>query len=163
MTKFERVRAAINREPVDRVPYAIWRHFPDVDRSPAGLAQAALRFHQRYASDFLKLTPRAGYAVEDWGCVESDKIMPDGHRPCASHAINDSDDWNRIEPLDITTSAFGRELEALVRIIVDGRADAPVVPTVFSPLTLARKLSGDRLSQDLRERPETVEIGRAHV
>jgi uroporphyrinogen decarboxylase len=39
---------------------------------------------------------------------------------------------------------------------VDKRADAPVLPTVFSPLSLARKLSGDRLTQDLRERPEAV-------
>src|SRR5439155_1524479 len=63
----ERVLAAINREPVDRVPYAVWRHFPSVDRSAAGLAQATLRFHERYGSDFLKITPRGGYAVEAWG------------------------------------------------------------------------------------------------
>lgn len=156
MTKLERVRAAIKREPVDRLPYAVWCHFPEVDRSPAGLAQALLRFHQRYGSDFLKLTPPAGYAVEDWGCVESDKVMPDGHRPCASHAVNSAGDWKRIRPLEITSSAYGQHLEALVRIVVDKRTDAPVVPTLFSPLSLARKLSGDRLNQDLRERPEAV-------
>ena len=156
MTKHERLRAAIARQPVDRVPYAVWCHFPDADRSTAGLAQAVLRFHQRYASDFLKVTPRAHYAVEDWGCVESDKVMPDGHRPCASHAVNAATDWGKLKPLDITSSAYGQHLETLVRVIVDKRADAPVVPTVFSPLSLARKLSGDRLNQDLRERPEAV-------
>jgi uroporphyrinogen decarboxylase len=31
-----------------------------------------------------------------------------------------------------------------------------VLPTLFSPLSLARKLSGDRLAQDLRERPDAV-------
>ncbi|MBI4610786.1 MAG: uroporphyrinogen decarboxylase [Candidatus Rokubacteria bacterium] len=156
MNKFQRVKAAINREPVDRTPYAVWCHFPEQDRSPAGLAQATLRFHQRYDSDFIKLTPAAGYAVEDWGCVESDKVMPAGNRPCASHAVNAAGDWRKIKPLDITTSAYGQHLEALVRIMVDKRADAPVVPTVFSPLTVARKLSGDRLNEDLRERPEAV-------
>ena len=44
----ERLLAAINSEPVDRVPYAVWRHFPSVDRSAAGLAQTTLRFHERY-------------------------------------------------------------------------------------------------------------------
>lgn len=156
MTKQERLRAAIARQPVDRVPYAVWCHFPEVDRSTAGLAQATLRFHQRYGSDFLKVTPNSGYAVEDWGCVESDKVMPDGHRPCASHAVNAASDWSKLRPLDITASAYGRHLEAVVRVIVDRRADAPVLPTVFSPLSLARKLSGDRLKQDLRERPEAV-------
>jgi uroporphyrinogen decarboxylase len=156
MNKFERIKAAINREPVDRIPYALWRHFPEVDRSPAGLAQATLRFHQRYGSDFLKLTPASGSAVEDWGCVESDTVMPGGNRPCASHAVNTAADWKKIKPLPIESSAYGREVETLIRVIVDRRADAPVVPTLFSPLTLARKLSGDRLNQDLRERPEAV-------
>ena len=156
MNKLERVEAAINGEPVDRIPYAVWCHFPEVDHSPAGLAQAALRFHQRYGSDFIKLTPASGYAVEDWGCVQSDKVMPDGHRPCASHAIASAADWGKIKPLPIESSAYGQVVEALIRVLVDRRADAPVVPTVFSPLTLARKLSGDRLNQDLRERPAAV-------
>ena len=47
MTKFERVQAALKRQPTDRLPYAFWRHFPDVDRNPAALAQSTLRFHER--------------------------------------------------------------------------------------------------------------------
>lgn len=156
MTTLERIQAAIARQPVDRIPYAVWCHFPEVDRSTAGLAQATLRFHQRYGSDFLKVTPNGGYAVEDWGCVESDRVMPDGHRPCASHAVENAADWKKIKPLDITASTYGQHLETIVRVVVDKRADAPVLPTVFSPLSLARKLSGDRLNQDLRERPDAV-------
>ena len=93
MGRRERLQAAINREPVDRIPYALWRHFPSVDRSPAGLAQATLRFHERYGSDFIKITPRGGYAVEAWGCVEADEQRPDGHRPCARCAVRDASDW----------------------------------------------------------------------
>ena len=89
MSRRERILAAINRQPVDRVPYAVWRHFPTVDRSPAGLAQATLRFHERYGSDFLKITPRGGYAVEAWGCVEGDEVLPDGHRACATCAVRE--------------------------------------------------------------------------
>src|SRR3989304_432183 len=81
MTKRERILAAIKREPTDRPPYAFWRHFPNGDRSPAALAQTTLRFHERYGSDFLKVTPAGGYAVQDWGCVESEDLAPDGHRP----------------------------------------------------------------------------------
>ena len=32
MSRRERVLAAVARQPVDRVPYAVWRHFPTVDR-----------------------------------------------------------------------------------------------------------------------------------
>src|SRR5439155_22760170 len=140
MSRRERVLAAVNRQPVDRVPYAFWRHFPKVDRSPAGLAQATLRFHERYGSDFLKITPAGGYAVEAWGCVESDDERPDGHRPCATCAVRDGDDWKTIRVLDPTAApGWVDQLEIIVRLGFDRRVgDAPVVPTVFSPLSLAR-------------------------
>ena len=99
MTKRERILAAIKREPTDRPPYAFWRHFPNVDKAPAGLAQTTLRFHERYGSDFLKVTPAGGYAVEDWGCIESDELAPDGHRPCLRHAVNAPADWKKIRPV----------------------------------------------------------------
>ena len=158
MTRRQRISAALNRQPVDRVPYAVWRHFPQVDRNPAGLAQATLRFHERYASDFLKITPRGGYAVEAWGCVESAEVRPDGHRPCASCAVQRPEDWKKIRPLDPASAAgWTQHLETIIRMGFDKRiGDAPVVPTLFSPLSLARKLSGERLAQDLRDHPGLV-------
>jgi uroporphyrinogen decarboxylase len=158
MTRRERLTAAINREPVDRVPYAVWRHFPAVDRSPAGLAQATLRFHDHYGSDFLKITPRGGYCVEAWGCVESEEVLPTGNRPCASCAVKSADDWKRIRKLDpASAEGWVEQLETIVRLGFDRRiGDAPVLATVFSPLSIARKLSGDRLVTDLRQRPDSV-------
>jgi uroporphyrinogen decarboxylase len=158
MTRRERIRAALNREPVDRVPYAVWRHFPAVDKSPAGLAPATLRFHERYGSDFLKITPAGGYAVEAWGCVEGEDVRPDGHRPCARCAVRGAADWKTIRPLDPDTApGYAGQLETIIRLGFDRRiGDAPVVPTLFSPLSLARKLSGERLAHDLREHPDLV-------
>jgi uroporphyrinogen decarboxylase len=158
MSRRDRIRAAVNREPVDRIPYAVWRHFPAVDRSPAGLAQATLRFHERYGSDFLKITPSGGYAVEAWGCVEGEDVRPDGHRACARCAVRDAGDWKAIRALDPGTApGYADQLETIVRLGFDRRiGDAPVVPTFFSPLSLARKLSGDRLNVDLRAHPDLV-------
>lgn len=158
MSRRERVLAAIRRQPVDRVPYALWRHFPTVDRSPTGLAQATLRFHDHYGSDFLKITPRAGYSVEPWGCVEATEVLPGGNRPCASHGVKDADDWKRVRPVDPTTApGYSEQMETIIRIGFDRRiGDAPVLPTVFSPLSIARKLAGDRLTIDLREHPDVV-------
>ncbi|MBI3825023.1 MAG: uroporphyrinogen decarboxylase [Candidatus Rokubacteria bacterium] len=158
MTRLERLQAAINREPVDRAPYAVWRHFPQIDRNPAGLAQATLRFHERYGSDFIKFTPAGGYAVEAWGCVEAADARPDGHRPCARCAVQRGEDWKQIRPLDPASApGYVEQFEIIVRLGFDRRiGDAPVLPTLFSPLSLARKLSGDRLLTDLRERPDEV-------
>jgi uroporphyrinogen decarboxylase len=156
MTKLERVQAALKRQPTDRAPYAFWRHFPDADRNAAALAQSTLRFHDRYQSDFLKVTPTGGYAVEDWGCVESDEVMPDGHRPCRRHAVNSPADWKKIRPVKMESTAWAGHLETIIRCVVDKRADCSTMPTVFSPLSLARKLSGDRLGYDLKENPRAV-------
>jgi uroporphyrinogen decarboxylase len=156
MTKLERVQAAIRRQPTDRTPYAFWRHFPDVDRNAAALAQSTLRFHERYDSDFLKVTPHGGYAVEDWGCVEGTEVQPDGHRPCAQHGVNAPEDWKRVRPVKMESSGWATHLETIIRTVVDKRADCSTVPTVFSPLSLARKLAGDRLGYDLKENPQAV-------
>jgi uroporphyrinogen decarboxylase len=155
MDHLERIRAATLRQPVDRVPFALWRHFPAEDQDPRGLAQATLLFQRRYPSDFVKVTFTGGYAVEDWGCEESAHVEPDGHRPCARHAVLSAGDWEKIEPLDPRAGAYGRSLET-VSLIVKEVGGAPVVPTIFSPLSLARKLSGDRLNADLKDHAERV-------
>lgn len=158
MGRRERILAALSRQPVDRVPYAVWRHFPAVDRSPSGLAQSTLRFHERYGSDFLKITPAGGYAVAAWGCIEDATARPDGHRPCASCAVREPGDWKKIRELDPgSAEGYVQHLETIVRMGFDRRiGDAPVLPTLFSPLSLARKLSGSRLNLDLLERPDAV-------
>ena len=59
------MQAALKRQPTDRPPYAFWRHFPDVDRNAAALAQSTLRFHERYQCDFLKVTPAGGMSTNE--------------------------------------------------------------------------------------------------
>jgi uroporphyrinogen decarboxylase len=158
MSRRERLRAAIAREPVDRPPYAFWRQFPAADRSPAGLAQATLRFHDRYGSDFLTVVPPAGYAAQAWGCEEADTPGPDGARPCARCAVREPGDWRGIRALDPAAAPGYRDvIEALVRIGFDRRiGDAPVLVMLPSPLTVAARLGGGRLPLDLREWPGLV-------
>lgn len=157
MTSLERIRRTLARGDADRAAYALWRHFPDEDRRPADLARATLLFHRRHGSDFIKVTFAGGYAVGDWGCVESEQVEADGHRPCARHAVNEPEDWGKIKPLDVRSGAYGLALDALDRVARGAPAGVPVVPTLFSPLSLARKLGGERLKEDLRARPEAVE------
>ena len=156
VTKRERVVATLACRPVDRPALAFWRHVPDVDHTARGLADAMLAFHRRWDLDLIKVMSSGVYCVEDWGCKVAYAGSPNGAKQCTDHAVKNITDWLRLKPLDPGAGALGRELEA-VRLIVRGRGDdAPVLHTLFSPLTIARKLAGDRVVSDLREAPDAV-------
>ena len=57
MNKRERLEAAIAGQSVDRVPVALWRHFPGDDQDPSDLAAATIAFQRRWDFDFVKVTP----------------------------------------------------------------------------------------------------------
>lgn len=44
MTKGERIRACFKREPVDRVPISLWRHFSGDDQTPQSLGVGSPSF-----------------------------------------------------------------------------------------------------------------------
>jgi uroporphyrinogen decarboxylase len=159
MTRRARVEAAVRRAPTDRPPYAFWRHFPAADRSPAGLAQATLRFHDRYGSDLLIVAPPAGYAAQAWGGTEADAAGVDGVRECGHCPVARPEDWRAIRALDPAGApGYLEALEALVRIGFDRRiGDAPVLVLLPAPLAVAARLAGGRLELDLREWPGLVQ------
>ena len=155
MTKSERIQAVLSRLPVDRVPVSFWRHAPEVDHTARGLAGAMLDFHRRWDLDFIKVMSSGRYASRT-GLSVAYLGSPIGAKECTQHAVQSLGDWARIKPLDPGAGALGRELEA-IRLIRQGRHDdAPILHTVFSPLTVARKLAGDRVRGDLRAAPEAV-------
>lgn len=156
MTKRERIVATLARRPVDRPAVAFWRHVPDRDDDPKQLAEAMLGLQRRFDLDLIKVMSSGVYCVEDWGCRVAYRGLPSGAKQCIEHAVKTAGDWARIRPLDPGRGAFGRELEA-VRLIARGRHDdAPVLHTVFSPLTIARKLAGEALREHLRTAPGAV-------
>ena len=160
MNKLERVRAALAGEPVDRMPISFWRHFPDIDEDPLALAEQLLRFHEQFDLDFLKVMPSGVYCVEDWGCRVQYDGAPNGAKVCREHAMRTPKDWGKLKPLAPEEGALGRELKCL-RAVKAGRKDnAPILQTLFSPLTVASKLSGpELLIRTLREEPETLLAG----
>ncbi|MBI2455943.1 MAG: uroporphyrinogen decarboxylase [candidate division NC10 bacterium] len=142
MTKGERVRAALAGRPVDRVPISFWRHFPDLDLNPAALAEALLAFHRRYDLDFMKV----------WGCETAYQGGSTGARTCVRHAVQRIEDWSRLRPLDPAARALARELSCLRAICARREDDAPVLQTIFSPFTVARKVAGPALVQETMAR-----------
>src|SRR3972149_4695112 len=102
MTGRSRVLAAIQGKPVDRVPIALWRHFPPQDQK----AQ----------------TPAASYHGDDWGLRAGYKPNPEGVRHITERPIKKPADWGHLKTLDVTSGVYGRELHAL-RVIREGLPD----------------------------------------
>jgi uroporphyrinogen decarboxylase len=157
MTKRERVLAAVARKPVDRPPVSFWRHAPAIDHDARQLAVTMLAFQARWDLDFIKVMSSGVYCVEDWGCQVAYRGSPGGAKECTRHAVVSIGDWAAIKPLDPGTGALGRELEVVRRIAAERHDDAPILHTIFSPLTIARKLAGERVQGDLHAHREAVE------
>jgi uroporphyrinogen decarboxylase len=115
-----------------------------------------LEFHRRWDLDLIKVMASGVYCVEDWGCRVAYLGSPNGAKQCTEHAVKTTADWARIRPLDPGGGALGRELEAVRRIRAGRPDDAPILHTAFSPFTIARKLAGERLGEDMAAAPDAV-------
>lgn len=142
MNKSERIRAALRGAAVDRVPYGFWTHRPDIDLDPEKIAEATAAFAQRLDLDFIKSMPNGFYCVEDWGCtLDFSDVARGGVGKVVRPAVSTPADWARLAPLTTTQGALARELRHLSQLIKRVGPEVPVLATVFSPLTIANKLS----------------------
>ena len=151
MTKIERVAAAVSGERPDRVPYSFWTHLPGIDLDPVLLAEKTYEFYKEYDIDVIKTMNNGMYAVEDFGCtVDYSEIQKGGTAKITSTPVAVPDDWDKIDVCSIDKGSLRRELYSLEllldRLSASGE-EVPVLFTVFSPLTIADKLSAKKMLQ----------------
>jgi uroporphyrinogen decarboxylase len=158
MNKVDRVRAALACEAVDRPPYSFWTHLPGIDLHPQKLAAATAEFTHRFDLDFVKSMPNGLYCVEDWGCVcDYSDIERGGVAKVVDAAVKEVADWSALRRVDPGLGSFGRELEHYSALT--GSVDVPVLATVFSPLTIAGKLSNGLSREHAARDVEAVRRG----
>jgi uroporphyrinogen decarboxylase len=159
MNKRERLQAALNGQPVDRPPVALWRHFPVDDQRPEDLAAAVLEWQALYDWDLVKVTPESGYSVKGWGLRDEWRGEPEGTRQAAGPVIQRPEDWLNLEPLepDAPAGTLSHSLRALELIRDRLQGQTPFLQTIFSPLSQARKLVGpENLAAHVRLYPDEV-------
>lgn len=160
-THRERIQACISGELPDRLPVALWRHFPVDDQTPKGLAAATLHFQQTYDFDLVKVTPSSSFCLRDWGIEDEWQGNPEGTRTYTKRVIHDPRDWESLPVLDpISAPHLAGQLACLRLIRTELGPETPMLQTVFSPLAQARNLAGaDVLLAHLRLYPEAVMKG----
>ena len=144
MNKRERVDAALRGAQVDRVPVSMWGHSYLKEWSAEELAAAMLDNYRAYDWDYMKVNPRASYHVEDWGAKLERSNDVNRGPAFVSWPVNSPDDWRRIRALEPDAAVLGEQLAAL-RLIRDNIAgEAYFIQTIFSPLSVAKYLAGNR-------------------
>jgi uroporphyrinogen decarboxylase len=159
MNHWERVQAAIKGEEVDRVPVSLWRHWPEDDRTAEGLAKVMVAWQRDYDFDLVKFMPTGTYGVHDWGAETAYAPDYSGARRVTSFGLTETDQWSELERLDPGQGALGQEVEAIRIAAAELDNSVPILQTIFSPLTTAVKLAGEKVYADLRQNPEELKAG----
>jgi uroporphyrinogen decarboxylase len=157
MKKNERIKAVLHGEPLDRLPVAFWRHWPNDDQRPDSLAQVALHFQRTYDLDFIKLPVSSAYTVDDYKVKHEYQGSLMGDRAYLERVVKTASDWDRVGRLDVHTGTYGWHLQALGMLLKEKDPETPVIITMFDPLSVAAYLAGDdTLLTHLRTHPEKV-------
>ena len=158
------MEAALRGDEVDRIPLSLWKHYHLQDRAPRQLAEVTVALHHQFDTDLIKLTPSGLYSIQDWGATihfgRDDDTPPLAVQP----VITSAEQWETLPRLSVNKGALGRELEFIHQVNTRLKGSAPFMMTLFSPLTTAYKLrgdriSGDRLLDDLRQSPRHLHAG----
>ena len=149
--KYTILEAVMKQEPTIKVPYAVWKHFTEADRTAEGLAEAQLHFQKEFDSVFMKISPHGSYCVVDFGGILGGYREISGSRICERAPILSLDDWETLEPVDPNDGEFGEQIKAVDLITQETENEIPTVMTIFSPFMVASKLDPnllENISQD---------------
>ncbi|MFX1454341.1 MAG: uroporphyrinogen decarboxylase family protein [Promethearchaeota archaeon] len=155
MDKFDLIKKAFKAEPTERVPYSIWKHFPEYDKTPEGLLEAQMNFQNKFDSDIMKISISGRAFASDFGAELGGYDPESGSRICVKYPIMHVEDWENIKTIDINLGEFGNQIKTmkLIHKEVDGRI--PTMMTVFSPFMVASQIDSNIIIH-YRENPELV-------
>lgn len=159
-THRERLEACLAQGNLDRVPVALWRHFPVDDQTPQGLAAATLAFQRTFDWDLVKVTPESSYCLKDWGARDEWRGATEGTRDYTYHVIQNPEDWAELPVLDPNEEHLAAQLACLRLLYGELGPETPMLMTIFSPLHQAKNLVGSRnLLVHLRQYPDALQAG----
>lgn len=159
-TPKEIFQSLLRHEPVDRIPWALWRHYPHEEYHADAFVQASVEYHREHNFDLIKIGPRSSYQIRDYGTgdyYDGDYL---GRPFYPKPVISQASDWSELKPLDLDAGWIGQTLSCAQRIADQMRGERPILMTVFSPLTQARILRGpEGFQADLQSHPDELWAG----
>ncbi|MFW9832720.1 MAG: uroporphyrinogen decarboxylase family protein [Candidatus Thorarchaeota archaeon] len=156
MSKYDLIKETLLGNLGEQIPISLWKHHPEIDRTPEGLAEAEIEFHKLINHDLLKISFFGHYPCVDFGCTAVYDGATTGSTTLTSAAVNDVSDWETLEPLDVNAGEFGKQIRAVELIQNYAHGVVPTMATVFDPVMVADKISGKNFNKYADEHPEIL-------
>ncbi|MFX0121561.1 MAG: uroporphyrinogen decarboxylase family protein [Candidatus Hodarchaeota archaeon] len=150
--RFSLLKATFKGQKAEKVPYALWKHFPEADKTSEGLARAQIEYQAKFKSDLMKISPHGSYCVVDFGATLGNYNPISGSRICEQPPISSINDWETLEPVDPNDGEFGAQIKAVELIHREVENVIPTMMTVFSPFMVAAKLDPSLLKHLMQDR-----------
>jgi uroporphyrinogen decarboxylase len=157
MSKFNLLKQTFLGNLGESIPISIWKHHPEKDRTPEGLAAEEIAFHRQFDHDLLKVSFHGRYPVVDWGCEVVYDGAISGSTTCERCVVQEASDWEVLEPLDVNSGELGQQVRAIELIQKYAHDKVPTMATVFDPSMVADKLSEIPLTDYMDENPDVLE------
>ncbi|SOY94593.1 Uroporphyrinogen decarboxylase (URO-D) [Cupriavidus taiwanensis] len=154
---WKRMDAVLRGDAMEQLPISLWRHFPVEDMDPGRLARHTIAWQEKWRFDFVKFMPPGTFSVEDWGAATAYTGATNGARVVTNAAVKRTEDWKKIRHLNARAGSWGQQNVALAQAAGGLNGSVPILQTVFSPLTTARKLATDGMFADIRCNPDALE------
>ena len=156
MSKYELIRQTFLGNPQDRIPISIWKHHPQIDRIPDGLANAEIAFHKKFDHDLLKISFFGHYPCIDFGCQAEYDGAVSGSTTLTEAPVTKTSDWETLEQPDVNSGVFGKQIKAVELISEYAQGRVPTMGTIFDGPMVADKICGKNLNMYMTEEPEIM-------
>ena len=143
MNRVERVRAALNGDPVDRTPASFWLHFPQEVNQGKAAVQAHLQYMADTGVDFLKIFNEHPYQT--------------------NVTVKEPRDWRDVRPAPLSAPFFQGMLDEVKAIVDEVGGDCLTVTTVFGPFGEGNHATGNLVTAHMQADPESVSQGLAAI
>lgn len=152
LNKVQKIKNVLKGDDIEGVAFGFWTHLPGIDLDPVRLAEETYKFYKKYDIDFVKTMNNGMYAIEDYGCeIDYSEVEKGGVAKLIHTPINGPEDWIKVNKCDLNSGALKRELDSLKLLKEKINGEAPIIFTVFSPITIAAKLSKNLVFDHIKE------------
>ena len=165
MNSIQRIRAMVEGKPIDRIGLAAWYHMPLLDHVAKDFAQGVITSCRVMKWDICKIQYHGLYFDNAMG-VQYTPSTSAGSLvgPVTKFVVHHPKMFRDLKMPSLKTGPLARELELTKRIQDELKGEIPILPTIFSPISVARGICGGSahpqyLLNAIKYSPEDVHKG----